>query len=431
MTQQSPLPPDHLEKDEINLVDILLVFLKRKKLIITITLTATLISVVVSLLWPRMYTATAQILPPKDSNSGASALLAAAGSTLGTLAGGMGGMGGSSADLYVGILKSRNAADALITRFDLKTVYDEDYLEDVHVKLGKRTDIDADTQTGIVSVSVEDRDPKRAAEMANAYVEALDRINRTVNVTEGQRKRVFLEKRLTDVKKDLIAAETTLKQFQEKHKIISLDAQANAAIEGASRIKAEIILSQTQLEVLKKFGTERQNEAIMLNAKIDELEKQLARIEIGKPEENLKQTTASTKDVSDFYLPFSQLPELGLHLFRLTREAKIQEEVFKLLTSQYELAKIDEAKDVNTIQVLDRAVPPDKKSSPKRALIIILSVFFSFFLATLVAFLREYSARFKTENAEDYQRLIQGVKVWKHSRLSSQSPAESGNRQKI
>jgi len=267
--------------------------------------------------------------------------------------------------------------------------------------------------------------------MANAYVEALDRINRTVNVTEGQRKRVFLEKRLTDVKKDLIAAETTLKQFQEKHKIISLDAQANAAIEGASRIKAEIILSQTQLEVLKKFGTERQNEAIMLNAKIDELEKQLARIEIGKPEENLKQTTASTKDVSDFYLPFSQLPELGLHLFRLTREAKIQEEVFKLLTSQYELAKIDEAKDVNTIQVLDRAVPPDKKSSPKRALIIILSVFFSFFLATLVAFLREYSARFKTENAEDYQRLIQGVKVWKHSRLSSQSPAESGNRQKI
>jgi|GEM_PF-5856788 len=139
MTQQSPLPPDHLEKDEINLVDILLVFLKRKKLIITITLTATLISVVVSLLWPRMYTATAQILPPKDSNSGASALLAAAGSTLGTLAGGMGGMGGSSADLYVGILKSRNAADALITRFDLKTVYDEDYLEDVHVKLGKRT----------------------------------------------------------------------------------------------------------------------------------------------------------------------------------------------------------------------------------------------------------------------------------------------------
>lgn len=154
--------------------------------------------------------------------------------------------------------------------------------------------------------------------------------------------------------------------------------------------------------MLKEFGTERQNEAIMLKAKIAELQSQLVRIEKGNP----------GKGDSNFYLPFNELPALGMRLARLMREAKIQENVFELLTGQYELAKIEEAKDVNTIQVLDPAVPPDKKSRPKRRLIVIITTFMGFFFAVLLVFFREYVERIKLEDKERYEQLRQGLRFW-------------------
>jgi uncharacterized protein involved in exopolysaccharide biosynthesis len=155
--------------------------------------------------------------------------------------------------------------------------------------------------------------------------------------------------------------------------------------------------------VLKEFGTERQNEAIMLKTRIAELQSQLVRIEKGNP----------GKGDSNFYLPFNELPALGMRLGRLMREAKIQENVFELLTGQYELAKIEEAKDVNTIQVLDPAVPSDKKSSPKRRLIVMITTFMAFFFAVVLAFFREYMQRLKAEDGERYQQLAQALKFWK------------------
>jgi uncharacterized protein involved in exopolysaccharide biosynthesis len=348
-----------------------------------------------------MYTATARILPPQESSSGLSGLLSGAGGGLARLAGGFIG-GKTTSDLYVGILKSRTVADALIKEFNLKELYRAKYLADVYKMLAKRTNINVSRKDQIISVSVEDPDPQRAAQMANTYVDMLDQINRTVNITEGHRKRVFLENRLNKVMEDLAKAEVELKEFQEKYKVVAIEEQARVAIEGAARIKGEIIVAQTELEVLKEFGTERQNEAIMLKAKIAELQSQLVRIEKGNP----------GKGDSNFYLPFNELPELGMRLARLMREAKIQEKVFELLSGQYELAKIEEAKDVNTIQVLDPAVPPDKKSRPKRRLIVIITTFMGFFFAVLLAFFREYVERIKLEDKERYEQLRQGLRFW-------------------
>jgi tyrosine-protein kinase Etk/Wzc len=185
------------------------------------------------------------------------------------------------------------------------------------------------------------------------------------------------------------------------------------AIEGAARIKGEIIAAKTELEVMKQFGTERQIEAIMLKAKITELQNQLARIERGVPDKDLKKTNNTVKEYSDFYIPFNELPELGMQLVRLMREAKIQEKIFELVTTQHEIAKIEEAKDVDTIQVLDTAVPPDKKSSPKRSIIVILSTFLAFFFAVFLAFFLEFVDRIKTEDEGRYQQLKQGLKFWK------------------
>jgi uncharacterized protein involved in exopolysaccharide biosynthesis len=404
--------PENEFDDEINLLDLLQVVLKRKKIIGQIVVGAIVLSVIVSLLLPKMYTATARVLPPSEPGSSISSLLSQAGGAFAGLAGGL-ISGKTTAELYRGILESRTVADALIEKFELKERYDKKYLVDVYKELAEKTDISVSRKDEIISVSVEDRDPQRAADMANSYVEMLDKMNRTVNINEGQRKRIFLEKRLETVQEDLGKAETALKEFQEKYKVVAIEEQAKAAIEGAGKIKGEIIMAQTELEVLKQFGTEKQNEAIMLKSKIDELQNQLERIEKGTPRKASSDPLQMTGSDTDFYIPFDELPALGMQLARLMREAKIQEKVFELMTTEYELAKIEEAKDVNTIQILDKAVAPDKKSSPKRSLIVILSTFMAFFVAVFTAFIMEYIDRLKTEDPERYQQIKEGLKFKK------------------
>ncbi len=282
----------------------------------------------------------------------------------------------------------------------MKDLYNIKYMASMYKKLSTMSSFGVDSKSQIISISVENRDPQMAADLANSYVEALDAVNRKVNVNEGQRKRIFLEKRLKKVKKDLINAETALKAFQEKNKLVLLDDQAKAVIEGAAEIKAQIIESQTELKVLKDFGTTKQNEAVRLQAKIAELQNQLDRIESG----------GNGKDNDSFYISFNKLPGLGMQLADLTREAKIQENVFELLTSQYEMAKVEEAKDGNTIQVLDRAVPPDKKAKPRRSLIVILCTFMAFFFSIFAAFFLEFIGKIKVEDEDRYNALVKNFK---------------------
>jgi len=412
MTQNNTLANEF--DDEINLIDLLQVLLKRKRMIFGVVFSAIMLSVIVSLMLPKMYTATARILPPAESASPISGLLSQAGGALAGLAGGLIG-GKTTAELYKGILSSRTVADALIKKFNLKKLYDMKYLEDVYKKLADRTNITVSRKDEIITISIEDRAPRRAADMANTYVQMLDKINRTLNITEGQRKRIFLEERLKTVGEDLLKAETALKEFQEKYKLVAIEEQAKVAIEGAAKIKGEIITTQTELEVMKQFGTERQNEAIMLKSKIAELQKQLAKIEKGNPGTGVAQSSNPGDMESNFYIPFDELPELGMRLFRMMREAKIQEKVFELMTTQYELAKIEEAKDVNTIQILDEAVPPDKKSSPKRTLIVILSTFMAFFIGVFSAFAMEFAERMQSEDPERYRQFKEHLVFWKSS----------------
>ena len=403
------IPPEDIE-DEINLTDLVLVLLKWKRMIVLIVFATIIISAIYSLLIPKTYTATALILPPQKGESGLSGILSQGGafeslglSLLGTK---------SSTDVFVGILESRTVADILIKKFDLHQVYKQKNVDVLYKTLAAGTKIQVSRKSQIVSVSVQERDPIRAAEMANAYVDALDQVNRNVNSSEGHRKRVFLEDRVEKVKKDLVVAETALKEFQQKYKLIAIDEQAKAAIEGAARLKGEIIVAQTELEVLKQFGTERQNEAIMLKSKIAELEHHLSRIGQGDTENSEGSENKAFRKVNpDFYIPFSELPELGMQLARLTREAKVQAKVFELITSQYELAKIEEAKDMNTIQVLDKAVPPEWKSKPKRAQIVILSAVVAFFIAIFLAFFLEYVGRLRKNDPERFQALRDGLRL--------------------
>ena len=351
------------------------------------------LSLIISLLLPKTYVATARVLPPQEPNVGIASLLGFADNQVGGLAASLVGQRPPAA-LYVGILKSRSVADALNEKFDLKNLYDLDYIEDVYLELEERVAIEISKKDQLVIVSVRDRDPQRAADMANAYVDKLDQINRRLVITEGKRKRLFLEDRLKEVRADLGKAEMELKTFQEKHHLVSIEEQAKAAIEGAAEIKSQIIAAQTELEVLKQFGTEKQREAVMLNARIKELQNQLAAIGKGKRPENDATGSYPKVQATDFYLSFDDLPRLGLQLMRLTREAKLQEKLYELITAQYEIARIEEAKDVDTIQVLDRAVPPQKKDSPKRTRIVLVSTFLAFIGSILAVFVKHYHRRF-------------------------------------
>lgn len=351
-----------------------------------------LLSVLVSLLLPKMYMATARILPPRETSPSFASLISDTDSPISGLAQKLLNQQ-TPATLYVGIMKSRTVADALNKKFKLNELYNRKYIEDVYTELNERSTIRVSPKDQIISVTVMDRDPQRAADIANSYVDTLDQINRRLNTTEGQRKLALLEERLKEVSSDLEEAENALKDFQERYHLVAIEEQAKVTIEGAAEIKAQIIAAQTELNVLKEFGTERTNEAILLRAKIEALQEQLAFIEEGTKKNAEPMELKNPQQSPNFYIPFGDLPGLGMKLMRLTREAKIQGKVFELLTTQYEIARIDEAKFGNTIQVLDRAVAPEKKCSPKRIRIVMESTFLSLIGAILVVLVRYHYCR--------------------------------------
>jgi tyrosine-protein kinase Etk/Wzc len=351
---------------------------------------AFMVSLVISFLIPKTYMASARILAPQESGQGLASLIAGADDSLVGLAAALNGKP-TPATLFVGILKSRSVADAMNEKFDLKALYNARYVEDVYAELADHSIIEASKRDPLITIAVKDRDPKRAADMANAYVDILNRLNRRLSTTQGKRKRIFLEGRLKEIRADLERSESDLKAFQEKYHLVAVEVQAKAVIEGAAEIKGQIVAAQTELEVYKQFGTEKQVEAVMLKARIEELQKQLRALEQGEPRATGGSGASKAGNPSGFSIPFDDLPRLSMELMRLTREAKVQEKLFALITAQYEMAQIEEARDVDTVQVLDPAAVPQKKFGPRRRAIVAASTALALMVSVFVAFLIEYT----------------------------------------
>ncbi|TWJ17076.1 GumC family protein [Geobacter argillaceus] len=383
------------EEEEINLLELVRVIVRRKRTIITLCAVAVLLSVAYSLTLPNIYTATAKILPPqKESGGGLSALLSQAGGLAG-LAGGM-GLGGSS-ELYIGILKSRSVADAVIKKLDLTTEFRAKTPDEARNALAGVVKVQAG-KDGIISVSADSKDPKKAAILANAMVEELGRRSVQLNLSKVGTERVFLEKRLEVVKADLKKAEDELRRFAEQNRAIRVDAQATASIQGIAQLKAEIVSKEVQLESLRSFQTDESPEIKALRAGIARLKGQLGAM-------------AGSGRSSDAILPVGSVPNLGLEYARLLREQKIQETIFEQLTKQYEMAKLNEAKDSSSIQVLDEAVAPTKKSKPKRLLIVLLSTVTAFFVGIFWVFIQEYLGKMSNEDRAIWQDIKESCRL--------------------
>lgn len=392
------------DEDEVNLLDYLRVLKKRGRMILGLCFVSVATAFVLSyFVLPKIYESTASILPPAEPKGGGglSTLLAASGAA--QVLGGVLPLPSSNKDIFVAMLKSRTMADEVIRQFDLVRVHDLEKsaapMRDARNRLKDATDVRV-SKEGVISVTVEDRDAKRAADMANFYLATLDRLNRTLNVTEAGRNRGFIESRLKETERDLRRAEEDLRGFQERNKAVVLQDQAKAAVEGAAKLKGEIMAAEVQLEVVRGFSTEQNPQVIHLKTQIEEMKRQFARMQYGQGMELPTFSKNPGEAHPEIVVPFARVPRVGLDLARLTREAKVQQTVFELLTQQYEQVKIAEARDSPIVQVLDRAVPAEWKSKPKTTLNMALAGALSLFAAIFLAFFLEYWARITRERAE-------------------------------
>ena len=373
----SPQRPDGA--GDVDLFHLFLLVARYRRLVLGLPAAVALATALVVLLMPNVYTGTARVVVAQQQ-SGVTALLSQFGGA-GPLASGMFGLK-NPAELYVGMLQSRSVADALIERFQLAVLYDEDTMEETREALAYASEISS-SRDGIIVIAVQDEDAARAAAMANAYVEELERISQNLAVTEAAQRRLFFERQLVAAKNQLADSEVALKLTQEETGLIQLDGQAQVIISALAALRAQIAAKQVQLGAIQAFATARNAEFVRAQEELAGLRKQL---------ENLERSRRDA-GMGDFLVSASKVPGVGLEYVRKLRDVKYHEALFELLAKQFELAKIDEAHDAAVIQVLDRAVATDKKSRPRRALIVLLAAAAAGFLGLLAAFTLDFFDR--------------------------------------
>ncbi len=362
------------------------IIIRWRKFVIQNVIFVTLFSVVLSLIITHKYTATTTILPPSSETESMLGLLSggilSSLSNISRVAGRLPGLS-SPSDLYAAILRSGTIKSALINRFNLKKEFKAKTMYAASKALDKITKISI-TPEGIIEVSVTYKNKYLATDIANAYIEELDKFNTETSMTMGKKYRIFIEKRLKQVSDSLTYAENSLREFQEKHRTVVLDEEVKNAIEAVVKLKSDIILKEAQRDAISSASSFDNPYLNNLNQEIQAMKSQLRKIEFGGSEKTNKEYGAG------FSVPFAKLPELSLEYARLLRDVKVQEAVYELLTQQYEQAKIMEAKDTPTIQILDRASPPEKRSFPKRTAIVILGFLFSLLGSIAMIFFFEY-----------------------------------------
>jgi capsule polysaccharide export protein KpsE/RkpR len=355
------------------MVSRLRVLWNKRQPILHSAVTGLVLSVIIAFLAPKRFESTTRLMPPDQMNSGMAMLAAAAsraGSTLGSLGGGIGGdlLGvKSSGALFVGIVQSRTVEDDLIGKFNLQRVYGDRYRQDARRDLDKHTDVSEDRKSGIITIRVTDKDPKRAAALAQEYVAELNRVVTQLNTSSAHRERVFLEERLVEVRQDLDSAEKEFSEFASKNTAIDIPSQGKAMIEAAATLEGQWIAAQTELESLKQMYADSNVRVRATQARVEELRRQLEKLG-GKYD---AAPAPSGPDSQTMYPSIRKLPLLGVNYADLFRKTKIQEAIYETLTQEFELAKVQEAKETPSVKVLDPPDVPEKKSFPPRLLVIL------------------------------------------------------------
>jgi len=380
---QSPFDDDG---PAIGLTDILTWLGERKRLIGLVTIAAAGVSLIFALLLPPIYTARTTLLAPgSQQQSGSAAALAALGS-LGGLAGGLAPK--SPDELYVALLKSDTVQRALAERFKLMAHYDVGSYEALRKTLPSYIRVTSDKKSGVISVEVDDKDRQFAADLANAHEVEITKLLGRLAVSEAQLRRALFEKQLKETKENLVKAEQGLRAVQEKSGVIVLDKQAEALISGAALVRAQITEREVQLKVLRTSATEQNPDVMRLGSELRALRGELARMESSQG--------GAAGSAAD--MPVGRIPEAAIDYVRARRELKLQETLLESMVRQYEIAKLDEAKEGPALQQVDVALPPDYKSKPSRALIVLASTLIAFVLVCAWVVIGRYVALVRSDD---------------------------------
>ena len=387
------LRPESESRNEPDTIEVLLVLAREKNRILQIILAAALLATVVSLLLPKMYTATTTLLPPRQKQSALNLMVGQIGA-LGKLseAGDLGLK--DPADLFVAMLKARTIEDNLINRFDLRKVYWVARYQDARKKLESRSNISAGDE-GVISISVTDRDPKRAAEIANAYVEELHNLNQNLALTEAAQRRLFFEREANAERESLSRAELALKQVQEKNGLFQPEAQGRTIIASEADLRAQIASHEVQLRTMRSYATANNPDLKRAETELSGLRGQLAKLE---------HNSSADLGNGNIGIPARQFPQAELEYLRRARELKYHEALDEFLGKQLEAARIDEGQNAILVQVVDPAVEPERKSSPRRLLIVLASAGLAFILACVGVLFLE-ALRRKQQDPNERARL--------------------------
>lgn len=365
-------------------------------------------SVVLVLLIPVRYTSTTKLMPPDQNGQGIASMLSALGKNgdLGAIGEQMFGLK-TSGDLFIGVIHSRTVQDDLIDKFDLRKVYGVRRYDRARKILEGDTDIASDRKSGIITIKVTDSNRDRAAAMAREYVAALNNVVINLNTGSAHKERVFLEARISEVLKGLEAAEKNFSQFASKNTALDVKEQGRAMIGAAADLEGQLIAAETQLQGLQQIYTPENVRIRSLQARIDEYRRQLQKMGGKVPVEGTTsgnhQPDESAEQKPDLYPSIRELPVLGVTWADLYRQTKVQETVFETLTKQYELAKVEEARETPSVKVLDPAEVPEEKSFPPRALLVSFATAFVFLVACVWIFAW---ARWETTDPADPGKVL-------------------------
>jgi uncharacterized protein involved in exopolysaccharide biosynthesis len=379
------------DNDEISLLIWFQILYRRKGLIATATLVSALVAAAVAFLLPPTYKAEAVIMPPQQAQSSMS-MMSTQTAQLGGLANvGLAGMFWKNpADLYIGILQSRTIADSLIDEFHLQSIYGVKQRSDARKRLAKFSSFTS-KKDQLIHIAVQDHDQNRSADLANAYVSHLFEQNQRLALSEASQRRLFFEQQIAQERNALTAAEVAFKNTQQKTGLIVPAGQAEGLVRSGMLLRAEIASREVQLQAVRSYATDENSQVHMLQSEISALNDQLRRLK----------SQNGSQSLDGIEIPAGKLPEVGLEYARKLRDFKYHEAVYEVLQKQYEIARIDEAKLAPVIQVVDRAVHPDRKSGPPRTVIVVVSALVTALVVWFWLIFQHYRAT--ARNSGNYQ----------------------------
>lgn len=407
------LPP--VEDEDLTFLDFLIIITQRKKLVGIVMAICTGVALILAFALPPEYRATVIILPPQNSSSMSSLLanqLAGMGNAVSGMAGTMLGMKNVN-DMYVAMLKSRTVEDAVIQRYGLQTEYRKNYLVDTRKALERHTKIDGSTKDGLIRLNFEDRNPNRAAEIANGYVDQFRSLSEHLAITEASQRRVIFQNQLDKTKTDLENADEALKRTQLATGMVQVDGQARAMIDSAARLRAQIVAKEVQIEAMRSYAGDENPALTQAQTELDGLRAQFNKL-VG----------SKGGSADDVFLPKGEVPQAGLEYIRRLRDVKYYEAIFDVLAKQLEMAKLDEAREGAFIQIVDPAVPPEEKSFPKRGLFTLAGIALGFTFGIMLALLQGGLVRMQHNPVTKDKLDLLKRSLWSGSRIPKRKAAK-------